>query len=105
MTLERYMATRRYWEVAGVVVLLSIGFLASVGVAAIDQRDHQAAESLWEVVTGEATSHIAVAIAILPLLLFDRVFPIRLDNWKHSVPVTCQRARKIRAQPMSSIAS
>jgi hypothetical protein len=79
------MATRRYWEVAGIVLLLLTGFLATVGTTLIDVARYGIETESWEIFALEATSHIAMGIAIALLLWFDRFFPIRTDNWRRSV--------------------
>ena len=85
MTLDRYMATRRRWEVAGIALMLLIGFVANVGIVLIELTRYEMANEAWEIVVWEGSSHLALG-AIVPMLLwFDRYFPIRTDNWRRSL--------------------
>jgi hypothetical protein len=79
------MATRRYWEAAGIVLLLLVGFLATVGTAMIDVARYGIGTESWEILVLEGSSHIAMGVAIAFLVWFDRLFPIRTDNWRRSV--------------------
>lgn len=82
MTLEGYMSRRRYWEVAGIVLMLGIGFVANVGVALSDSAHFAVPTAAWEIVVWEATSHVAIGLVIPLVLWFDARFPIRPDNWR-----------------------
>lgn len=84
MTLERYMATRRYWEVAGIGLMLLFGFFANVGTALIEVARYGIGNESWEILVWEGSSHIALGAAIPLLLWFDRHFTIRTDNWRRS---------------------
>lgn len=78
--LEHYLAHRRIWEVAGVIVLLSIGFVTTLNIEFLDITRYGVASEFWEVAVWEASSHAALG-AIIPLLLwFDTRFPIRTDT-------------------------
>ena len=79
------MATRRYWEVSGWLLLIGVGFLASVGVELIDLGRAASTRQPWQIVVEEATSHIATLIIVPLLLVFDRYFPIRIDTWRRSL--------------------
>lgn len=78
------MATRRYWEVAGIALMLLIGFVANVGIVLIELTRYETANEAWEILVWEGSSHLALG-AIVPLLLwFDRYFPLRTDSWRRS---------------------
>ena len=84
MTLERYLQKRGYWEVAGVALLLLIGFAANVGIVLIEHGRAETGMRVWEAVALEGSSHIALAL-LLPLLLwFDRRFPFTTATWRRS---------------------
>ena len=85
MTLDRYMATRRWWEVAGIALMLLIGFAANVGIVLIELTRYETANEGWEIIVWEGSSHLALG-AIVPLLLwFDRYFPLRTGSWRQSL--------------------
>ena len=85
MTIQDYMARRRYFEVAGWMFLIAVGFAANVGIQSADYSRYGVATPLWEIITAEGTSHIAT-LAVIPLmLLFDRWFPISGATWRRSV--------------------
>ena len=86
MTIDRYLERRRTWETLIVLGLLSLGFLASLGVEWIEFLRDGAPVPPWQPLVLEATSHLAV-LAVFPLVLwFDRLVPIRLSNLGSSVP-------------------
>lgn len=85
MTLEGYMSRRRYWEVAGIVLMLGIGFVANVGTVLVEVARFGLATESWEIIVWEGSSHFALGIAVPLLLWFDRYFPIRTDNWRLSI--------------------
>ena len=86
MTLENYMANRRYWEIGGIAFMLLTGFVANIGIVTMEHVRFGSDTATWEVVTWEGTSHLAIA-AVIPLMLwFDRRFPIDKSNWRRSVP-------------------
>lgn len=85
ITLEQYLAARRYWEVSGWILFLTIGFAANVGINWIEIDRSGADIEAWEPVVWQATSHLALGL-LLPLILwFDRRFPIGKDNWRSSL--------------------
>jgi hypothetical protein len=86
MTLERYLASKRTWEVLFWIVFLGIGFLSNVAIVWIEHARSDAGIMRWEPVVWEGTS-IAVQGLLIPLILrFDAWFPIALDSWRRSVP-------------------
>ena len=85
MTLDRYLATRRYWEVAGIALLVVTSIVANVAVAWIDAGRFGAGAQLWEVIVWESTSNAVLGFLVPLLLWFDRRFPIRLDTWQRKL--------------------
>jgi hypothetical protein len=85
MTLQRYLANRRYWEVALWSVFLSIGVLSNIGVVWMDQGRIGSDVQAWEPVVWETTSHIALGMLIPLILWFDRLFPIGVETWRRSM--------------------
>jgi len=85
MTLERYMARRRTWEIAMVAGFVAVMFLASLGVALID-RDRMGLDGgLVVAAILEGTSHAAILIVFPLVLWFDRLFPLGGDHWRRNV--------------------
>ena len=85
MTLERYLANRRYWEVALWSVFLSIGVLSNIGVVWMDQGRIESDVPAWQPVVWETTSHIALGMLIPLILWFDRLFPIGVETWRRGM--------------------
>ena len=85
MTLERYLANRRYWEVALWFVFLSIGVLSNIGVVWMDHGRIESDVQAWEPVVWETTSHIAIGMLIPLILWFDRLFPIGVETWRRGL--------------------
>lgn len=85
MTIERYIARRRYFEVAGWLVLVAMAFVANVGVISIEHTRYGVGTPAWEVLVWESTSHVATLLVIPLILLFDRWFPISSETWRRSV--------------------
>lgn len=85
MTLDRYLTTRRYWEAAGIALLVVASIVANVAVAWIDAGRFGADSKLWEVVVWESTSNAVLGLLVPVLLWFDRRFPIRLDTWRRNL--------------------
>ena len=81
MTLDQYLAKRRYWEVAIFFVFVLVFFLANFGVEVIDGRRIGARFDYRVPLVLEATSHIAMAMAVAFLLLFENRFPFRVATW------------------------
>lgn len=85
MTLQQYLVKRRYWEFGLVVLFLSISFGANLGIEVIERERLGGDLNITEPVVLEVTSHIAMALAIPLLLLFDRLAPIRAATWARSL--------------------
>ena len=81
VTLERYMAQRRYWEVGLWALAVLVMFCANLGIVLYDSARLGLPDRGWELLVWEATSHAAVATLIPLVLLFDRLVPIRPGNW------------------------
>jgi hypothetical protein len=82
--LEHYLVHRRIWEVAGVVLLLAIGFVTTLNTEFLEITRYGVPNEFWEVAVWEGSSHVALGIAIPLLLWFDHRFPIRLDTLPRS---------------------
>ena len=85
MTLDKYLAKRRYWEVAIFATAVFAFFLTNFGVEVIDGRRLDAQFDYRGPLILEATSHIAMGVAILLLLLFEKRFPFRIATWIRSL--------------------
>ena len=68
--LEHYLAHRRFWEVGGVIALLSIGFAATLNTEYLELARYGVRNEFWEVAVWEATSHVALGISLLLMLWF-----------------------------------
>jgi hypothetical protein len=81
MTLEQYMARRRWWETLMVMGFVVVMFLTSLGVVLVDRERIGLGTGLTVPVILEGTSHVAILL-IFPLLLwFDRYFTLGGDRW------------------------
>lgn len=86
MTLERYLETRRTWEVLIVAGFVLLSFFANIGIVTIEfARDGEPFDDRLPLVL-EGTSHVAMAFVIPLIFWFDRHFPIRLSTWRVSLP-------------------
>ena len=85
MTLDQYLAKRRYWEVVIFAAVLLVSFLANFGVEVIDGRRVGAEFDYRVPLILEATSHIALGLAILLLLFFENRSPFRVATWVRSL--------------------
>lgn len=81
MTLERYLARRRWWEGAIVLAFALISFAANVGTEIIDHARNGLGDTFIGPVILESTSHIAMVLAIPLVLRFDRIFTIGGERW------------------------
>jgi len=81
MTLDQYLAKRHYWEIAIFAAIMLVFFLANFGVEVIDGRKIGAQFDYRVPLIQEATSHIAMVMAILLILLFENRFPFRAATW------------------------
>ena len=84
MTLDRYLKTRRYWETAGIALLMLASIAANVAVEWIETTHSGADSQLWEVFVWETTSAAVLGLLVPVLLWFDHRFPIRLDTWRRN---------------------
>ncbi|MCH9696171.1 MAG: LytTR family transcriptional regulator [Gammaproteobacteria bacterium] len=85
MTLQSYIANRRFWEFGLFVLLILISLGANLGVQWIDfMRSGTAFDGSVPIVL-EVTSHIAMALSLPLILWFDSLLPIRLLTWKNSL--------------------
>ncbi len=82
MTLERYMARRRFWEWVIWVSYLMIAFVANTGIVWLDLDRSGVPFYSWEPPVWEATSGIIQGLLIFVILRFDRRYPIRADSWR-----------------------
>lgn len=85
MTLDQYLAKRRYWEVAILLTIVFIFFIANFGVEVIDGRQQGAAFDYRVSLILESTSHFATAMVIPLLILFEHRFPFRAATWMRSL--------------------
>jgi len=81
MTLDQYLAKRRYWEIALGLLILMIGFGTTLSIELIERGRISNSIDITEPLVLELTSHIAIALAIPLLLWFDHRVPIRLAKW------------------------
>ena len=85
MTLEAYLARRRYWEFAlGASVLLTSLF-ANIGTVWIEEARDGSATAMQTALALEITSHFGLAIAVPFVLWFDRRVPISAAIWRASL--------------------
>jgi hypothetical protein len=85
MTLDQYLAKRRYWEIAIFAAIMLVFFLANFGVEVIDGRKIGDRFDYRVPLISEATSHIAMVMAIPLVVLFESRFPFRLVTWARSL--------------------
>lgn len=85
MTMERYLARRRWWETSMVLAFALIGFLANVSLALIEAGRGGGPAEWLEPVVLEGTSHIALIVLIPLVLWFDHRFTIRGSNWRRTI--------------------
>jgi hypothetical protein len=81
MTLDRYMARRRWWEVAMFVGFSIVIFAANVAVEMIDSERLGRGVPLIVPVIAEGTSHVAMLLTIPLVLWFDRHFTLGGERW------------------------
>jgi hypothetical protein len=85
MTLDQYLAKRRYWELAFGLLIVLISFGTTLGIELIERGRLGSGFDITEPLVLEVTSHIAIALAIPLLLWFDHLVPIRLATWLRSL--------------------
>ncbi|MEO0574787.1 MAG: LytTR family DNA-binding domain-containing protein [Pseudomonadota bacterium] len=80
MTLQTYLRHKTGFEIAMAVVLVTIAFLANVGVELFDAKREDAPVSAAEPWLLQGSSHIVI-LALLPLVVwFARLAPLRLQT-------------------------
>lgn len=84
MTLEKYLANRRYWEIGMIFALVMTSFGASLGIEWIERAQSGNGFNGAEPVVLEVTSHVAMALCFPLVLWFDHHFPIRAATWVKS---------------------
>ena len=84
MTLERYLANRRWWETTMMLGIALVGFLANVGLELLELRRFGGPAGALEPVVLEGTSHIAFVLCIPLFLWFDHRFTIHASNWRRT---------------------
>ena len=81
MTLDQYMARRRWWGLAIVLVFVLVSFGANMGTELIERARYGSAGHPLEPWILEGTSHLAMLLAIPLIFWFDRRFTIRGERW------------------------
>jgi hypothetical protein len=81
MTLDQYMARRRWWEIAMFVGFSLVIFAANVAVEMIDSERLGRGVPLVVPVIAEGTSHVAILLTIPLVLWFDRHFTLGGERW------------------------
>jgi hypothetical protein len=85
MTLATYMARRRWWETAMLLVFVAIMFVTSLGVVLIDRNRLGLDDGLAVPLILEGTSHLAVLLVFPFVLWFDRHFPLGGEKWPRNL--------------------
>jgi hypothetical protein len=81
MTLDRYMARRRWWETLMVLGFVAVMFLTSLGVVLIDRERLGLGGGIAVPLILEGTSHVSILLVFPFLLWFDRHFTLGGDRW------------------------
>ena len=81
MTLEQYMARRRWWEILMITGFVVVMFLTSLGVVLVDRERIGLGSGLTVPVILEGTSHVAILLVFPLLLWFDHHFTLGGDRW------------------------
>lgn len=81
MTLDQYMARRRWWEVGMFLSFSLVGFSANIAVEMIDNDRLALDVPLVVPVIAEGTSHVAMLLCIPLILWFDRYFTLSGERW------------------------
>jgi len=85
MTLQSYLARRRYWEIALAAAIVIVSLLANIGVVWMDLAGAAAATPLQTALILEITSHVGMALTIPLIIWFDHRFPISASTWRSSL--------------------
>lgn len=81
MTLDRYMAQRRWWEILMVSGFVAVMYLTSLGVVLIDRERLELGGGLAVPLILEGTSHAAILLVFPCMLWFDRHFTLGGERW------------------------
>jgi hypothetical protein len=84
MTIDQYLAKRRYWEFALILLIVVVSFVTNLGTELIERGRLGDDVDFSQPFILEATSHIAMALSIPLLLWFDRMWPVRAATWGRS---------------------
>ncbi|MEM6604748.1 MAG: LytTR family DNA-binding domain-containing protein [Pseudomonadota bacterium] len=86
MTLQAYLQHRRFIDTAIVIALLVAGFLASVATELMDYSRSDLDLLKPRAWVLEGTSHLAIGLLIPLMIWFDGVFPLRIGQWRRTLP-------------------
>lgn len=84
MTIDQYLAKRRYWEFALIMLVVVVSFVSNLGTELIERGRLSDVVDIRQPFVLEATSHIAMALSIPLLLWFNRLRPFRAATWARS---------------------
>jgi len=94
MTIDQYLARRRYWEFALIMLVVLVSFASNLGTELIERGRFSDNVDVSQPFILEATSHVAMALSIPLLLWFDRLWPVRAATWVRSalIHIACSVA-------------
>jgi hypothetical protein len=81
MTLDQYMAQRRWWEILMVSGFVAVMFLTSLGVVLIDRERLELGGGLPVPLILEGTSHVSILLVFPLIIWFDRHFTLGGERW------------------------
>jgi hypothetical protein len=84
MTIDQYLAKRRYWEFALIMLIVVVSFVSNLGTELIELGRMSDDVDMSRPFILEATSHIAMALSIPLLLWLDSLWPVRATTWRRS---------------------
>ena len=85
MTLDSYLAQRRYWELAVAAGLVLMSLFANIGTVWIELARNGSPVALQTALVLEITSHAALAASIPLVLWFDSRMSISTERWRSSL--------------------
>ena len=85
MTLDAYLAKRRYWELAIGVGVLLVSLFTNIGTVWIDLARMDSPTAMRTALILETTSHAALAITVPLIIWFDRYATISAATWRRSL--------------------
>lgn len=85
MTLEAYLAKRRYWEIALGAAVLFTSLFANIGTVWIEQAREGSPTAMHTALILEITSHFGLALAVPFVIWFDHRVPISISTWRTSL--------------------